>query len=121
MADEVEDRSEDVQTVEGPNSTWVEITSAPTEEEAKLIQGFLVAEGIPCQLESLRFDMAPVNFGKLGEIRVYVPAEQEADAQRLLAERETEYAGHQTDEVVLTDEGPAEIGEDALTTPETEE
>lgn len=121
MADDDEVHSEDIQTVEGPNSTWVEIATAPTEEEANLLQGFLVAEGIPCQLESLRFDMAPVNFGKLGEIRVYVPAEQEAAAQTLLSERETEYRDHQTDESVLTDEGPATIDEDAQTSPETKE
>lgn len=121
MADENEFRSEDVQTVEGPNSTWVEIATTPTEEEAKLLQGFLIAEGIPCQLESLRFDMAPVNFGKLGEIRVYVPAENETAAQSLLAERETEYLNHKTDEVVLTEDGPAIIADDAQTLPETEE
>lgn len=121
MADENEIRSEDVQTVEGPNSTWVEIATAPTEEEANLLQGFLVAEGIPCQLESLRFDMAPVNFGKLGEIRVYVPAEQEEAAQRLLSEREVEYQQHQTDESILTDEGPVNIDETSQTLPEKEE
>ncbi|HUF17294.1 MAG TPA: DUF2007 domain-containing protein [Thermoanaerobaculia bacterium] len=120
MADDNDFESENIQTVEGPNSTWVEIATAPTEEEANLLQGFLVAEGIPCQLESLRFDMAPVNFGKLGEIRVYVPAEHEAAAQSLLAERETEYQDHQTDEDVLTDEGPATIDEDSQTLPETE-
>jgi len=121
MADDIESRSEDVQTVEGPNSTWIEITSAPTEEEAKLLQGFLIAEGIPCQLESLRVDMAPVNFGKLGEIRVYVPAENEATALQLLEDREIEYQKHESDEAVLTDDGPATIADDALAVPESEE
>jgi agmatine/peptidylarginine deiminase len=112
---------EDVQTIEGPNSTWVEIATTPTEEEARLLQGFLEAEGIPCQVESLRFDQAPVNFGKLGEIRIYVSAENEEAAQQLLASRDAQYENLPTDESVVTDEGPATITDDAQTLNENEE
>lgn len=110
------------QTVEGPNSTWVEIATAPTEEDAKLLQLFLEGEGIPCQIESLRFDMAPVNFGRLGEVRVYVTAENEETAQQLLADRDRDYdAAAPESETVITDEGPASIDDDAQTVAETEE
>jgi hypothetical protein len=110
------------QTVEGPNSTWVEIATAQTEEDAKLLQLFLEGEGIPCQIESLRFDMAPVNFGRLGEVRIYVTAENEAAAQQLLADRDREYdATSAESEQVITDEGPANIEDDAQTVAETEE
>jgi hypothetical protein len=110
------------QTVEGPSSTWVEIATAQTEEDARLLQLFLESEGVPCQIESLRFDMAPVNFGRLGEVRVYVAAENEESAQELLARREQQYdARPQGDESVMTDEGPADIGEDSQTVAENEE
>jgi hypothetical protein len=109
------------QTVEGPNSTWVEIATAPTEEDAKLLQLFLEGEGIPCQIESLRFEMAPVNFGRLGEVRIYVAAENEATAQQLLAQRDQAYDSMPDEETVMTDEGPASIDESSLQEADTEE
>jgi putative signal transducing protein len=101
------------QTVDAPGVTWVEIASAATEDEARLLQGFLEAEGIPCQVESLRFGMEPVNFGKMGEIRIYVSAENAEEAMRLLRERDQEYQGLKDEESIVTDEGPAEIDDDA--------
>ena len=104
------------QTVEGENITWVEIASTGNEDEAKLLQGFLEAEGIPAQVENVRFSMEPVTFGKMGEIRVYVPQEEEAKAMQLLREREREYEQLDDDEeTVVTDEGIATIDEDAQT------
>jgi hypothetical protein len=98
------------QTVSGENTTWVEITSVGTEEEANLLQGFLEAEGIPAQIENLQFKMEPTNFGMMGDIRVYVAAEEEARAQTLLRERQRAYDNLNDDEeTVVTDEGPAEI------------
>ena len=79
------------QVVEGEDGTWVEISSAATEDEARILEGFLETEGIPCRIESLRFHMEPVNFGKLGEIRVYVRAEDEAAARKLIQDRQTAY------------------------------
>lgn len=100
------------QTVEGPTSTWVEIASANTDDEARLIQGFLEAEGIPCQIENLKFHMEPVNLGTMGEIRVYVAAENESAALGLLRKREGEYRRLRDEESVVTDHGPAEIADD---------
>lgn len=90
--------------------TWVEIASTATPDEAQLLQGFLQAEGLECQIESLKFNMEPINFGTMGEIRVYVPASEEARAVALLQEREEEYDQLDADgERVVTDDGPADI------------
>ena len=95
-------------------TTWVEIASVGTEDEAKLVQGFLDAEGITAQVESVRSDFAPANFGMLGDIRVYVASDDEARAQQLLRDRERQAEALDDDEETLvTDEGPAEIDETA--------
>jgi hypothetical protein len=109
------------QTIESENSTWVEIASAGTPDEAQLLQGFLQAEGIDCQIESLKFTMEPINFGTMGEIRIFVRAEDEAAAVALLQKREDEYEQLDEDgEVVVTDDGPAEIADGAQTEAESE-
>lgn len=109
------------QSIDGPTSTWVEIAGVGTEEEARILRGFLDAEGIPCQVESLRSDAMPTNLGTLSEIRVYVAAENEAQAQQLLAERRRDYKSLPTDESVMTDAGPASIDDNSETVTETEE
>ena len=102
------------QTVQGDNVTWIEIASTGNEEEARLLQGFLEAEGITAQVENVKFNMEPVTFGKMGEIRVYVGAEDEQRAMQLLREREAEYERlDDDDETLVTDEGEASIDEDA--------
>ena len=109
------------QVIEGDNGTWVEITSVGTEEEAKLLQGFLAAEGIPAQIENLQFRMEPTNFGMMGDIRIYVGAGDEARANQLLRERDRAYDKLDDDEETLvTDEGPAEIDESAKAEVENE-
>ena len=118
MAD---DPKELVQTVEGDNVTWVEIASTGTEDEARLLQGFLEAEGIPAQVENVKFSMEPINFGKMGDIRVYVPDEDERRALDLVKARERAYEKLDDDEeTVVTDEGPAPIDESAVAEDETE-
>jgi hypothetical protein len=109
------DIPDDVNTVPADDgTTWVEIASTGTEDEANLIQGFLQAEGIPAQVENVKFGMEPVNFGTMGDIRVYVGSEDEARAQELLKEREREYQKlDDDDDTLVTDEGPAEIDENA--------
>lgn len=102
------------QVVRGDNTTWVEIASVGTKEEANLLQGFLEAEEITAQLENLQFGMEPTNFGMMGDIRIYVSAQDEAKALRLLEQREAIYEKLGDDEETLvTDEGPAEIDESA--------
>lgn len=115
MADSNQGFPDDVNTVRAEDgATWVEITSTGSEDEAKLVQGFLRAEGIPAQIENVKFSMEPVNFGMMGEIRVYVGAEDEQRAQALLRSREQQAEGLDDDEETLvTDEGPAVIDESA--------
>ena len=114
MADSRQDFPDDVNTVPGDGVTWVEIASTGTDDEAKLITGFLEAEGIPAQIESLEFSMAPTNFGNMGDIRVYVPSDHETRAQDILRQREEQYQRiEDDDDTVVTDEGPATIDETA--------
>ena len=102
------------QAREGEGTTWVEIASVGTEDEANLMRGFLEAEGIPAQIENVKFNVEPVNFGTMGDIRIYVGAEDEQRALQLLKERETEYDKLDDDgETVVTDEGEAEIDDNA--------
>lgn len=108
------------QTVEGDTTTWVEIATVGSEEEARMVRGYLDAEGIPAQYESLEVNMLPVNIGSMGEIRVFVDARREADAIRLLAERDEDFEGAPSDESVMTDEGPATIADDSETISEEE-
>jgi hypothetical protein len=106
---------DDVNTVTADDgTTWVEIASTGTEDEAQLLQGFLDAEGIPAQIEDVKFHMEPINFGTMGEIRVYVPKDDEERAMQLLRERNRAYDKlDDDDETLVTDEGVADIDEEA--------
>lgn len=107
------------QAVPAEGTTWVEIASTGTDDEARLIKGFLDAEGIPAQIENVKFTAEPVNFGAMGDIRIYVGAEDEQRALDLLKQRQTEYDKlPDDDDTLVTDDGVAEIDENAE--PETE-
>ena len=109
------------QAVAGENTTWVEIASTGTADEARLLQGFLQAEGIDAQVEDVKFSMEPVNFGTMGDIRVYVESEDEQRAMELLKQRNREYDRLSDDEETLvTDEGPATIDESSTAENDTE-
>jgi hypothetical protein len=100
--------------VPGEGTTWVEIASTGTADEANLMRGFLEAEGIPAQIENVKFNLEPVNFGAMGDIRIYVGAEDEQRALELLRQRESEYDKLDDEgETVVTDEGVAEIDDNA--------
>jgi hypothetical protein len=102
-------------------TTWIEITSVGTEDEARLVQGFLDAEGIPAQIESLKFSMEPINFGAMGDIRIYVSSVDEQRAKELMRQRDVAYDKlDDDDETLVTDEGQANIAEDAEAEPEDE-
>jgi putative signal transducing protein len=115
MADSNQGYPDDVNTVPTEDgTTWVEIASTGSDDEARLVQGFLDAEGIPAQIENVKFSMEPVTFGMMGEIRVYVGAEDEQRAQELLRSRDRQAESLDDDEETLvTDEGPAVIDETA--------
>ena len=105
----------DVNTIITEDGTMlVEIASVGTEDEANLLRGFLEAEGVPAQIEDVKFHMEPINFGAMGEIRVFVAADDEERAQQLLRERNREYEElDDDDDTLVTDEGVAEIDDNA--------
>jgi putative signal transducing protein len=106
---------ENVNTITGEDgTTWIEIASCGTEDEASLLRGFLEAEGIPAQIEDVKFHMEPINFGTMGNIRIYVAAEDEERAMQMLRQRDNEYQRLDDDEETLvTDDGPADVDENA--------
>jgi hypothetical protein len=116
MSDSNQGFPDDVNTVPAEDgTTWVEIASTGTEDEAQLVRGFLEGEGIPAQVENVKFEQAPINFGSMGDIRVYVASEDEARAQELLRKRDQEYERLDDDgETLVTDEGPAVIDETSV-------
>src|ERR1043165_9851009 len=86
------DERENVNTIRADDgTTWVEIASCGTIEEANLLRGFLEAEDIPAQIENMKFSMEPINFGTMGDIRIYVCEDDEAQAQQLLRRRNAEF------------------------------
>ncbi len=115
MADSDQDARADVNTVPAEDgTTWIEIASTGTADEANLLAGFLQTEGIPAQIENVQFGMEPINFGAMGDIRVYVPSEHEARTQQLLREREAAYQRlDDDDETLVTDEGVATVDENS--------
>ena len=109
------DERENVNTIRADDgTTWVEIASCGTADEANLLRGFLEAEDIPAQIENVKFSMEPINFGTMGDIRIYVSEEDEAQALQLLKRRGEEFDNLDDDgETVVTDEGTADIADDA--------
>jgi hypothetical protein len=106
---------ENVNTIRADDGTiWVEIASCGTADEANLLRGFLEAEDIPAQIENMKFSMEPINFGTMGDIRIYVPEDDRADALDLIKQRQTEFDNLDDDtETVVTDEGTADIDDNA--------
>lgn len=103
-------------------TTWVEIASCGTEDEARLLQGFLESEGIASQVENVKFSMEPINFGTMGDIRVYVPNADEQRAQQLVRSRQQAYERLDDDEeTIVTDDGPAAVDVNAPAEVETTE
>ena len=85
---------------------WQIVRTVGTEEEAALIAGYLEAAGIESSIESLLFHQEPVNFGRMGEVRVLVDAAALEAAERALAAEEERQAEQALDEV--EDAGAAE-------------
>ena len=106
---------ENVNTIRADDgTTWVEIASCGTADEANLLCGFLQGEDIPAQIENMKFSMEPINFGTMGDIRIYVSEEDEAEALQLIKRRQTEFDNLDDDaETVVTDDGTAAIADDA--------
>jgi hypothetical protein len=112
------DAHEDVNTIQADDgTTWIEIASVGAEDEANLLRGFLEAEGIPSQIENVKFTEAPTTFGAMGDIRIYVGQEDEERTLALLRQRNDAYDKFidDDDDTVVTDEGVAEIDDNAET------
>ncbi|KAB2954914.1 MAG: hypothetical protein F9K16_15500 [Thermoanaerobaculia bacterium] len=81
---------------------WEVVRTLGNEEEASLVAGFLESRGVRTSVESLLFHQEPVNFGRLGEVRVLVP---EADAETARALLEEMAAGGAAGEAEPGEEG----------------
>lgn len=73
-----------------PEAERVLLATVMNGEEASLLEGALRAEGIDVVVESRRFSQEPVQFGLLGDIRLWVTAEQETIAREALARLQSE-------------------------------
>ncbi|HEV8230985.1 MAG TPA: DUF2007 domain-containing protein [Thermoanaerobaculia bacterium] len=72
---------------------WVEVASVGNDEEAALIAGFLISQGITCEVEGPAGGSPwPENLGAFGMSRVMVPPEDAAEARHLLESRKRESA-----------------------------
>jgi hypothetical protein len=67
-----------------PNDRWEIVKVLEDLEEANLAVGFLQANGIAAEVESLQSSELPTHVGRLGEVRLLVPAGQTAEALALL-------------------------------------
>jgi hypothetical protein len=74
------------------NQTLQTVKTVGTEEEAAVVVGFLQANGFDAGTESLHSSEFPADVGQLSEVRIEVPAEQAADALRLLSDNESALA-----------------------------
>jgi len=88
---------------------WSTVRTVGTEEEAALIAGYLRSVGLEARIESLLFHQEPVTFGGLGEVRIQVPGESSAAAERALASLGDEVAGSEpgSSDEMNQDEPPA--------------
>lgn len=84
---------------------WEVVAEVGSDEEATLIAGYLQANDVPAQVESLRFHQEPVNFGRMGEVHVRVPVARREEALRLLSDRETAGLGAEADAAEAATEG----------------
>ena len=114
------DEKENVNTIRADDgTTWVEIASCGTEDEANLLRGFLEAEEIPAQIENVKFSMEPINFGTMGDIRIYVAEDDSTRARELLRQRNADFDNLEDDaDTVVTDEGTASIDDNPESDPE---
>lgn len=85
-----EESQEGRQTGDEQQSEWEIVRTVGTDLEAELIVGYLRSNAIPAQVESIRFEQEPVNFGDMSQVHVRVPKEHQAIAKRLLDQRDAE-------------------------------
>lgn len=91
---------------------WETVRSFGTEEEARIVVGYLRANDVPAQMESVRFNQEPVNFGDMSDVRVRVPDEHRARAVDLLSDRKIQDLAAEAERAEWATEGTTgETGE----------
>jgi hypothetical protein len=65
---------------------WQIVKTVGSEEEATVIVGFLRANDIPAEVDSLHISELPLDIGEMSDVRVRVPPDRAEDARQLLAE-----------------------------------
>jgi len=63
---------------------WVELLVTHDPLEAEMVRDLLQSGGIPVVLVSSRITPYPVNIGRLGEVRLMVPARDRALAEAVM-------------------------------------
>ena len=66
------------------NDRWTEIFITYDTIEAQIIKDLLESGGIPVVLRSSKVTPYPVNVGKMGEIKIFVPKDDGESARRLI-------------------------------------
>ena len=66
------------------NDRWIEIFITYDTIEAQIIKDLLESGGIPVVLRSSKVTPYPVNVGKMGEIKIFVPKADEESARTLI-------------------------------------
>lgn len=84
---------------------WEIVRTVGTDAEAQLIEGFLHANGLPAEVESVRFSQEPVNFGDMSKVHVRVPVEHRQEALRLLSDLERDDLSDEAEAAELATEG----------------
>ena len=80
------------------NGDWIQVAAVGDDEEARLIAGFLQAQGIPSEVEGATNTAFPEDLGAFGLSRVMVPPERAEEAQRLIDSRERGNGRDKTEE-----------------------
>ena len=80
-------------------ATWAVVRVVGGEDEGTLLCGFLRAEGIDAALDPAGSHTFSETIGDLSGLRVAVPVEQQAEAEKLLAERDRRMAGAEDPEL----------------------
>ena len=93
-----------------PTAGWRLLRTVSTDEEARLLAGFLEAEGIETTVEPVNATQLPETLGDLAELRVFVPAGRIDEAETLLDGREAAYLkARSDDDALMTDDGVAHL------------
>ena len=105
------------QNGEDLDETWRVARTVGTEEEARVVVGFLESAGIPAEVESLYSSELPVDVGDLSEVRIRVPVERADEAIALLAAQDEAAPIFEDGEMVSES---AEVAPSAEIAPSTE-